>query len=105
MNGMLFQFADQADEESKRIIAHAATVNPQGAAKLTAQSVAVLIGVSSQVLRSNSMMLKMMGENLALQNRKDKIQSAQFKTQYDGLSNALERIPKETRLAPLDGGN
>jgi len=105
MNGNLFKFADQADEESKRIFNHSQGVSPQGAAKLTAQSVAVLINVSTQVLRTNSMMLKMMSENMALQNRKEKLQSAQFKTQYDGISTALEGIPKEIKLKPLDGGN
>ena len=105
MNGTLFRFADQADQESRRIIDHSRDVSPQGAAKLTAQSVAVLIGVSTQVLRTNSMMLKMMGENMALQNRRDKLQSAQFKTQYDGISNALGGLPKETTLKPLDGGH
>ncbi len=105
MNGNLFRFADQADEESKRIFNHSQSVNPQGAAKLTAQSIAVLIGVSTQVLRTNSMMLKMMSENMALQNRKEKLQSAQYKSQYDGLSTALDGLPKETKLKPLEGGN
>lgn len=105
MNGTLFRFADQADEESKRIIDHSRDVNPQGAAKLTAQSIAVLIGVTTQVLRTNSMMLKMMGENMALSNRKGKLQSEQFKSQYDGLSSGFHGIPKETKLTPLEGGN
>lgn len=104
MNGTLFRFADQADEESKRMIAHAREVNPQGAAKLTAQSIAVLIGVTTQVLRTNSMMLKLMAENMALQNRKDKLQSAQFRTQYDGLSTAFQGLPKDTQLKPLEEG-
>ena len=79
-------------------------MSPQGAGKLTAQSIAVLIGVTTQVLRADSMMLKMMSENLALQNRKEKIQSAQFRTQYDGLSGALGTLPKDTHLQALDGG-
>ncbi len=102
MNGTLFQFADQADLESKNIIDHSQSISPQGAAKLTAQSVAVLIRVSTQVLRSNSMMLKMMAENMALQNRKEKIQSSQFKIQYDGITNAIGDLPKETNLKPLE---
>jgi hypothetical protein len=105
MNGTLFQFADRADDESRRIIDHSQSVNPQGAAKLTAQSIAVLIGVTTQVLRTNSMMLKMMGENMALSNRKEKVQAAQFRTQYDGLSSAFGGLPKDSKLAPLDGGN
>jgi hypothetical protein len=51
------------------------------------------------------MMLKMMSENMALQNRKDKLESAQFRTQYDGISSALGTLPKETKLKPLEGGN
>jgi len=104
MNGTIFQYADQVDDESKRIMDHARVVNPTGAAKLTAQSLAVLIGVTTQVLRTNSMMLKMMAENMALQNRKDKIASSQFKMQYDGLSSALGALPVATKLPGL-GGN
>jgi len=101
MNGTLFKFANDVDAESARIIAHSRLVNPQGAAKLTAQSIAILIGVTSQVLRSNSMMLKIMGENLAITNRKEKLGSQQFKMQYDGLSQALGEMPKDPKLTPL----
>jgi len=102
MNGTLFQYADSVDAETKRIIAHAAVVNPQGAAKLTAQSIAVLIGVTTQVLRTNSMMLKMMGQNMALSNRKEKLQAQQFKAQYEGISQAISETPKEIKLQPLN---
>lgn len=105
MNGTIFQFADQADQESRRIFEHSQAVNPQGAAKLTAQSVAVLISVTTQVLRTNSMMLKMMGENMALTNRKEKIQSSQFRNQYEGLSSAFGGLPQDTKLTPIEGGN
>lgn len=101
MNGTLFRYADDVDLEAKRIISHAQGVSPQGAAKLTAESIAILIGVSTQVLRTNSMMLKMMGQNMALSTRKEKLQSAQFKTQYEGLSSALSSLPKETLLPSL----
>jgi len=104
MNGTLFQFADQADDESKRIFLQSQDVSPQGAAKLTAQSIAILIGVTTQVLRTNSMMLKMMGENMALQNRKEKLQSEQFKTQYEGISGAIQSLPSTTTLQPLGSG-
>jgi len=105
MNGTLFRFADQADNEGRRIFSHSQSVSPQGAAKLTAQALAVLIGVTTQVLRTDSMMLKMMSENLALQNRRDKLQSAQFRTQYDGISGAFGTLPSSMALKPLNGGN
>lgn len=102
MNGTLFQYADSVDDETKRIMAHAQSVSPQGAAKLTAESIAILIGVTTQVLRTNSMMLKMMGQNMALSNRKEKLQASQFKTQYDGISSALGELPKKIKLSPID---
>ncbi len=101
MNGTVFQFADQADVESRAIFDQSQAVNPQGAGKLTAQSVAVLIGVTTQVLRTNSMMLKMMSENMALNNRMEKLQSQQFLYQYEGLSTALGNLPSDTALIPL----
>ncbi len=101
MNGTLFQYADNVDDEAKRIIAHSQSTNPQGSAKLTNQALAVLIGVTTQVLRTNSMMLKMMGQNMALSNRKEKLQATQFKTQYEGISNALGTLPKDTNLSPM----
>jgi hypothetical protein len=104
MNGKLFKFADSVDEESQKILNHANVVSPLGAAKLNAQSIGVLIKVTTQVLRTNSMMLKMMSENMALQNRKEKIESAQFKTQYSGLSDALGKLPGKTKLGSLNGG-
>lgn len=103
MNGTLFRFADQVDEESKKIFNHSQSVSPQGAAKLTAQSLAVLIGVTTQVLRTNSMMLKAMGENMALQNRKEKLQSEQFRAQYEGLSQGFDKLRKEQKLKTLKG--
>lgn len=101
MNGTLFQYADSVDTETKRIISHAEIVSPQGAGKLTAQSLAVLIGVTTQVLRTNSMMLKMMGQNMALSNRKEKLQASQFKSQYEGISSALQGTPNKLQLKPL----
>ncbi len=101
MNGTLFRYADDVDSEAQRIIAHAQNVNPQGAAKLTAESLAILIGVSTQVLRTNSMMLKMMGQNMALNNRKDKLQSLQFKTQYQEISKGLGDLPERINTKAL----
>lgn len=104
MNSSLYQFADQADKESQRIMDHAAVVNPQGAGKLTAQSIAVLIGVTTQVLRTNSMMLKMMGQDMALSNRKGKLQAEQFKEQYEGISESAGQLPRKMKLQSVQGG-
>ncbi len=101
MNGSLSQYADQVDAESQRILAHAKVVNPQGAAKLQAQSLAVLIGVTTQVLRTNSTMLKMMAQNMAVENRHSKIRSEQFRTKYEDMSNALRDLPPTQNLSEV----
>lgn len=101
MNSSLFRFADDVDLEAKRIISHAQNVSPQGAGKLTAESLAILISVMTQVLRSNSMMLKMMGQNMALANRKEKLQASQFRTQYQEISNGLGSLTNKASLEPL----
>jgi hypothetical protein len=51
------------------------------------------------------MILKAMGENMALQNRKEKLQSLQFKTQYESVSGAIGSLPKETKLNTLRLGD
>lgn len=101
MNGNLYQYADQVDTESQRILAHAKVVSPQGAAKLQAQSLAVLIGVTTQVLRTNSAMLKMMAQNMAVENRHSKIRSEQFRTKYEDMSKALRELPPTQNLSEV----
>jgi hypothetical protein len=98
MHGALYEFADQADAESQKMLAHAQVVSPQGAAKLQAQSLAVLIGVTTQVLRTNSAMLKIMAQNMALENRHGKIRSEQFRAKYEDMSRALGSMPPSQSL-------
>ncbi len=101
MHGSLYEYADQVDAESHRMLAHAQVVSPQGAAKLQAQSLAVLIGVTTQVLRTNSAMLKIMAQNMALENRQGKIRSEQFRAKYDDMSNALRDLPRSQSLSEV----
>lgn len=89
LHNQAFQYADQVDPEAERIKDYSRGTSPAGSARLTAQSLGVLIHVTNQVLRTNAAMLKIMSENLALQNRHEKVNSEQFKMQYDGLSSAI----------------
>lgn len=104
MNRNIFDYADQVDQERERILLHSQVVSPQGAAKLQNQSLGVLIGVMTQLLRTQSQMLKIMGQNMALENRKEKMTSSQFIENYQGLSNGFKSLPKDTTLPSLNGG-
>lgn len=103
MNRNLYDYADQADQERERILIHSQVVSPQGAAKLQNQSLAVLIGVTTQLLRTQSQMLKLMGQNMALENRKEKMTSNQFIENYQGLSSGFRSLPKDSKLPSLSG--
>jgi hypothetical protein len=93
VHNQAFTYADQVDPEAERIKDYSRNVSPAGAAKLTAQSIGVLINVMNQVLRTDATMLKIMSENLALQNRHEKLNSEQFRMQYGGLSDAMAATP------------
>ncbi len=104
MNRNLYDYADQADQERNRILEHVEFVNPQGAAKLQNQSLAVLIGVMTQLLRTQSQMLKIMAQGMAFQNRKEKIESQQFIDNYQGVSQGLMSLPSDVKLPSLNSG-
>lgn len=102
LHNQAFQYANQIDPEAERIKDYSRGVSPAGAGRLTAQSLGVLIHVSNQILRTNAAMLKILSENLALQNRHEKLNSEQFRAQYDGLSKGLGEYPKMTDSTKLN---
>jgi hypothetical protein len=103
MNRNLYDYADSVDREKERILFHAQVVSPQGAGKLQNQALGVLIGVTTQLLRTQSQMLKIMAQNMAFDNRKEKIQTQNFQENYQGLSDGFQGLPKNTKLPRLGG--
>lgn len=94
-----YRYAEKIDPEAERIKDYAQYVNPQGAGRLSAQALGVLIHVMNQVLRTNGTMLKLQGEQLALANKKEKLSSEQFRIQYDSLSNAFSSLNNNYKLS------
>jgi hypothetical protein len=97
-----FKYADRIDPEAERIKDYAHLVNPQGAGKLTAESIGVMIHVLNQILRTNAAILKLQSEQLALTNRRGKMQSEQFKAQYEQLGNAFGQLRSNYDLPSLN---
>ncbi len=96
-----FKYADRLDPEADRIKDYAQVVSPAGAAKVTVQSLGIMIHVLNQILRTNAAILKMQGESLALTNRKGKLDSEQFKMQYEGVSDAFGQLKSNYTLPSL----
>lgn len=101
LHNQAFKYAENVDPEAERIKDYAKYVNPAGANKLTAQAIGVLINVMNQILRTNAAILKVQSEQLAFQNKKEKLNSTQFKMQYEGLSGKLFKLEKNYGLSSL----
>ena len=99
-----FQYAKEIDPEAQRIKDYARNVSPGGAAKLSAQSLGVLIHVTNQVLRTNAAMLKLLAEDLALKNKKEKLNSDHFRVQYEGISQGFSSVKPAYDLPSLSNG-
>lgn len=103
MNRNLYDYADEVDREREKIIYHASVVSPQGAGKLQGQALGVLIGVMTQLLRTQSQMLKIVAQNMAMENRREKLSTQNFQQNYQNLSDGFKSLPTETNLPRVRG--
>lgn len=104
MNRNLYDFADQVDRERERILFHAQMVSPQGSGRLQNQALGVLIGVTTQLLRTQSQMLKLLAQNMAHETRREKISTQNFKDNYEAISKGLKSFDQPQELPRLRGG-
>ncbi len=77
-NNDLNEYAQKLDRVGEEIKAYSHAVSPGGAAKLTAQSLGVMIHVMNQQMRATGQGLKLQAQALAIQNKKEKDQTAQY---------------------------
>lgn len=100
-----FRYADSIDPEAEGMKQYANVASPQGAAKASLQAQGVTIHVLNQILRTNAALLKVQSEQLAMQNRKSKLQSEQFRDQYNELGQVLQASKGGYDLPSLSGSN
>ena len=98
-----FIYADGVDNEAERIKSYSGSTSPLGAARLTAESLGVLINVNDQILRTHAASLKIASESLAMNNRREKVNSDHFVMQYEGLSSALKSTTPFKTVSDLSG--
>jgi len=80
-NNELFEYTKNLDQVGEEIKTYSHSTSPGGAAKLTAQSVGVLIHVMDQQVRATGLGLKLQAQSLAIQNKKDKDETEQYLAQ------------------------
>ena len=86
---------DQIGEEIKRF-SH--SVSPGGAAKLTAESLGVVIHVMNQQMRAQGQGLKLQAQSMAVQNKKDKDQTDQYLREGQNLKNKMIALNPEFKV-------
>lgn len=89
-NNGLYQYADDLDKVGENIKAYSHEVSPGGAAKLTAQALGVIVHVMNQQLRATATGLRLSAQSMALQNKKEKQQTAQYLEQADTLAREMK---------------
>lgn len=97
MNNSLYDYAKQIDAIGEQIKSFSHSVSPGGAAKLSAQSMGVMVHVMDQSLRAQATGLKMQAQNLALKNKQDKDMTRHILQSSRDLSSAMRREPAEFR--------
>ena len=89
LNNSIFKYTKQIDDIGELIKRQSHSVSPGGAAKLTAESLGVLLHVQNEILRTQATGLKLQAQSMALQNRKDKEQTRQMVSGADNLMAAM----------------
>jgi hypothetical protein len=72
LNNSIYQQAEQTDQIGEQVKDYSHTTSPDGAQKLTAQTLGVMIHVLNSSARAQATGLKLQAQTLAIQNRKDK---------------------------------
>lgn len=90
MNNSIYDYTKNLDQIGEEIKQYSHEVSPGGAQKLTAQTLGVMIHVMNQQLRAQATGLKLSAQQMALQNKKDKDETAQYLNQANILKQAMQ---------------
>ncbi len=89
-NNNYYKYTQQLDELGEQIKSASHETSPGGAAKLTAQSLGLVIQVLNQNLRVQATGLKLHAQELAVQNKKEKEQTKHFLDSTASLKAAMQ---------------
>jgi hypothetical protein len=102
LNNSIYKYTASIDEIGELIKNESHTVSPRGAAKLTAESLGVMLNLQNEMLRTQATGLKLQAQALAIQNRKDKEKTRQMVGSADDLNSALANQNPQFALPRFD---
>lgn len=91
-NNELNEYAQRLDRIGEEIKSYSHAVSPGGAAKLTAQSLGVMIHVMNQQMRATGQGLKLQAQSMAIQNKKEKDQTEQYIREGNLLKDRMQNM-------------
>lgn len=91
-NNELNEYAQKLDGIGEEIKRFSHDVSPGGAAKLTAESLGVMIHVLNQQIRATGQGLKLQAQALALQNKQEKDRTAQYLKEGQNLKQKMQSV-------------
>lgn len=91
-NNELNDYAQRLDRIGEEIKNFSHAVSPGGAAKLTAESMGVMIHVMNQQIRASGQGLKLQAQALALQNKQEKDKTEQYLKEGEKLKNKMQSL-------------
>jgi uncharacterized protein YoxC len=91
-NNEINEYTAKLDRIGEEIKSYSHAVSPGGAAKLTAESMGVVIHVMNQQMRATGQGLKLQAQAMAIQNKKEKDQTQQYLNESQNLKNRMTAI-------------
>jgi len=88
-NHDIYDYTNHLDQVGDTIKSYSHQVSPGGAAKLTAESMGVLIHIMDQQMRATGQGLKLQAQALAIQNKKEKDQTQEYLKEGDLLKQQM----------------
>ncbi len=97
-NNDLNDYAFRLDQIGEQIKQYSHSVSPGGAAKLTAESLGVMIHVLNQQMRTQGQGLKLQAQAMAIANKKEKDQTDQYLREGQGLKMKMVNLNPEFKV-------
>ena len=91
-NNELNEYTQRLDRIGEEIKTFSHSVSPGGAAKLTAESMGVMIHVMNQQIRATGQGLKLQAQALAIQNKQEKDKTEQYLKEGEKLKTKLQSL-------------
>jgi len=92
------QYAEKQESNSVVIAANSRAASPKGAARIAAATNAEILKSMSQLIRLNSQMLKLQGEQLAFDNKRGKAQVVSYQKINNDLGNGFKQFESTRKL-------